>query len=148
MLFTTLSLLLTLTLSPLNEAFHITEDARAYMDKNGITFVRKKNDVVLFNTDNTFAYRTVVENCAKIFVKKDALHIHYKKGQIKMAFDQGEFIRYYRKNDSEVCEGYRLQLDKNAVTDQSFAVFMFERNMNELQYRVLTEAEKQLPLQE
>ena len=148
MLFTTLSLLLSLTFTPLNAPFQITEDARAFMDEKGITFIRKKNNVVFFNSDNIFSYRTVVENCSKVFLEKDALHIHYKKGQIKMSFDQGEFIRYYRKNDKEVWEGYRLQLDRHAVTDGNYANYMFERNIDALQYRALTEEEKQLTSRE
>ncbi len=135
---------------PVSDAFHITEEARAFMEEHNITFLRKKNDVVLYNTDNTFAYRTVVENCDKIYLDNNALHIHYGKGQLKLVFEQGEFIRYYRKNDKTAWDGYRLQLKRNAVTDQSYTNFMFERSMYELQYRVLTDEEKQqlLPQQE
>ncbi|UZR93231.1 hypothetical protein [Chondrinema litorale] len=126
------------------EPFQITEDARKFLDNHEISYVKKKNNVIFFNQDDMFEYRTVVENCGQIMLKKNQLIINYSKGQIKFAFDGKEFLRYHRKNESENWEGYRLRLDPRALTNKNTSYFMFETNLEEFQYRMLESAAENL----
>ncbi|MEM1137518.1 MAG: hypothetical protein AAGI07_16885 [Bacteroidota bacterium] len=131
---TTLLILITYFLAA---PFEITEEARRFMDDHQISFVRKKNSVILYNSDSFFEYKTVVEKCHKISLHKNELHILYAKGEIKFVYEQGEFIRYHRKNAKASWEGYRLRRDPSTVINASYNSYLFERNINEFQYRVL-----------
>ena len=124
------------------EPFEITEEARKFMDAHQIIFIKKKNDVIFLNKDDMFEYRTVVDNCGKIHLKKNELIINYSKGQIKFAFDGQEFIRYHRKNKDENWVGHRLRLDPKALTNQNTSYFMFETKLEEFQYRMLEDAKE------